>query len=90
VWIAGGQITQRGHAAGSDAAGSDLERLLGKVAAGDHAAFEAVCHRVDAAVYSAVCRVVRDPSQSEEVAQDVLGDRRVPFLFTYHAALGVR
>jgi SAM-dependent methyltransferase len=26
----------------------------------------------------------------QEVALEVLGDRRVPFLFTYHAALGVR
>jgi len=42
------------------------------VAGGDHGAFEAVCHRVEAAVFSAVRRVVRDPFQSEEVAQDVL------------------
>jgi hypothetical protein len=25
-----------------------------------------------------------------EVALEILGDRRVPFLFTYHAVLGVR
>src|SRR5215470_906394 len=72
VWTAGSQITPRGRARAGGAPGSDLECLLNRVAVGDHAAFEAVCHRVDAAVFSAVYRVVRDPSQSEEVAQDVL------------------
>ena len=72
VWTAGSQISQRGRAGAADPPGRDLERLLSQVAGGDRDAFEAVCHLVDAAVYTAVLRVVRDPSQSEEVAQDVL------------------
>ena len=72
VWTAGSQITPRGRASADGAPCSDLEYLLNRVAVGDHAAFEALCHRLDAAVFSAVSRVVRDPSQSEEVAQDVL------------------
>jgi RNA polymerase sigma-70 factor (ECF subfamily) len=54
------------------AAGSDLAALLGQVARGEAGAFEAVCHRIDGPVYGTVRRVVRDPSQSEEVAQEVL------------------
>jgi RNA polymerase sigma-70 factor (ECF subfamily) len=72
VWTAGSQITQRGRGGAGDAPGHNLEYLLSRVADGDRDAFEAVCHLVDAGVYTAVLRVVRDPSQSEEVAQDVL------------------
>ena len=49
-----------------------LETLLRSVALGDHAAFEAVCARTTPAVYGVVRNVVRDPSQAEEVAQEVL------------------
>src|SRR5215467_7347624 len=72
VWSASSQISRRGLAGAADTPGPDLEWLLSRVAGGDRDAFEAVCHLVDAAVYTAVLRVVRDPSQSEEVAQDVL------------------
>jgi RNA polymerase sigma-70 factor (ECF subfamily) len=50
----------------------DLEALLGLVARGDQAAFEAVYDRVASPVYGVTRKVVRDPAQSEEVAQEVL------------------
>jgi RNA polymerase sigma-70 factor, ECF subfamily len=53
-------------------AGQDLERLLSLVARGDHKAFEAVYARLAGPVYGMVKRVLRDPAQSEEVAQEVL------------------
>ena len=49
-----------------------LEALLGGVARGDHAAFEAVCARAAPAVFGVVRSVVRDPFQAEEVCQEVL------------------
>jgi RNA polymerase sigma-70 factor, ECF subfamily len=49
-----------------------LEALLRSVAFGDQSAFEAVCARAGPAVFGVVRRVVRDPFQSEEVAQEVL------------------
>jgi len=48
------------------------EELLERVARGEHAAFEAVYDRHAATVYGMVARVLRDPAQSEEVAQEVL------------------
>jgi RNA polymerase sigma-70 factor (ECF subfamily) len=42
------------------------------VARGDRDAFEAVCHRVSAPVFGTIRGVVRDPSHSEEVTQEVL------------------
>jgi RNA polymerase sigma-70 factor (ECF subfamily) len=56
------------------AASADLAALLGQVARGDRAAFEAICHRFGAIIYGTVRSVVRDPCQSEEVAQEVLVD----------------
>ena len=50
----------------------DLDRLVGRVARGDQAAFEAVYDRLAGPVYGLICRVLRDPAQSEEVAQEVL------------------
>ncbi|HEY2509131.1 MAG TPA: sigma-70 family RNA polymerase sigma factor [Streptosporangiaceae bacterium] len=50
----------------------DLDRLLGLVARGDQAAFEDVYDRLAGQVYGLIRRVVRDPAQSEEVAQEVL------------------
>jgi RNA polymerase sigma-70 factor (ECF subfamily) len=49
-----------------------LDGLLGRVALGDQDAFEAVYDRVAGPVYGVIRRVVRDPAQSEEVAQEVL------------------
>jgi RNA polymerase sigma-70 factor (ECF subfamily) len=49
-----------------------LEDLLELVARGDEAAFERVYTRVCGPIYGLVRRVLRDPAQSEEVAQEVL------------------
>jgi RNA polymerase sigma-70 factor (ECF subfamily) len=49
-----------------------LDVLLGMVARGDQDAFEAVYDRLAGPVYGLIRRVVRDPAQSEEVAQEVL------------------
>jgi RNA polymerase sigma-70 factor (ECF subfamily) len=50
----------------------DLDALLGAVADGDQAAFETVYDRLAGPVYGLIRRVLRDPAQSEEVAQEVL------------------
>lgn len=50
----------------------DLASLLREVARGDHAAFEAVYDRLSGPVYGLVRKVLRDPAQSEEVAQEVM------------------
>jgi len=54
------------------AADVGLEALLGGVARGDHAAFEAVCARSGSTVFGVVRSVVRDPFQAQEVCQEVL------------------
>jgi RNA polymerase sigma-70 factor (ECF subfamily) len=62
------------EAAGPAAAPSSVtsdEALLARVARGDTAAFEVVYDRHAAAVYGMIRQVLRDPSQSEEVAQEV-------------------
>ncbi|MGD0605985.1 MAG: ECF RNA polymerase sigma factor SigK [Streptosporangiaceae bacterium] len=50
----------------------DLARLLVQVARGDHQAFELVYAELAGPVYGVVRQVLRDPAQSEEVAQEVL------------------
>jgi RNA polymerase sigma-70 factor (ECF subfamily) len=50
----------------------DVDDLLVHVARGDQVAFEAVYDRMVGPVYGVIRRVLRDPSQSEEVAQEVL------------------
>jgi RNA polymerase sigma-70 factor, ECF subfamily len=50
----------------------DLDRLLQLVARGDERAFEAVYDRLAGPAYGVARRVVRDPAQSEEVAQEAL------------------
>ena len=52
--------------------GPDLARLLAQVARGDHEAFEVVYGELAGPVYGVVRQVLRDPAQSEEVAQEVL------------------
>lgn len=52
--------------------GEDLTRLLGQVARGDHQAYELVYSELAGPVYGMVRQVLRDPAQSEEVAQEVL------------------
>ena len=68
-----------GHAQGHGAAGNsgeghgqDLPGLLAKVARGDHTAFESVYDQLAAPVYGVARKVLRDPAQSEEVAQEVM------------------
>lgn len=51
-----------------------LEDLLAAVAKGDQAAFAAIYDRVHVQVYGLIRRVLRDPSQSEEITQEVLLD----------------
>ena len=59
--------------ASTDADGSGrLEDLLHAVAKGDQEAFATVFQRMSAPVYGLIRRVLRDPAQSEEVAQEVL------------------
>ena len=55
-----------------DAPVPDLAALLGQVADGNLAAFDAVYDHIAAPVFGIIRRVLRDPSQSEEVTQDVL------------------
>jgi RNA polymerase sigma-70 factor, ECF subfamily len=50
----------------------DLDSLLARVARDDRSAFEAVYGRMAGPVYGLIRKVLRDPAQSEEVAQEVL------------------
>ncbi|MFE8954771.1 sigma-70 family RNA polymerase sigma factor [Streptomyces althioticus] len=50
----------------------EADQLLIRVAGGDQKAFEDLYALVSGPVYGLVRRVVRDPAQSEEVAQEVL------------------
>ena len=49
-----------------------LEDLLLRVARGEGLAFELLYDRVAGSVFGVIRRVLRDPAQSEEVAQEVL------------------
>ncbi|MDT0300916.1 ECF RNA polymerase sigma factor SigK [Streptomonospora wellingtoniae] len=49
-----------------------LSDLLRRVARGDERAFEQVYDRMSPSVYGLVRRILRDPAQSEEVAQEVM------------------
>ena len=49
-----------------------LEELLRRVARGDEVAFGKVYDLISPSVYGLVRRILRDPAQSEEVAQEVL------------------
>jgi RNA polymerase sigma-70 factor, ECF subfamily len=48
------------------------QALLGRVAVGDEDAFEQLYDRVAGSVLGVIRRVLRDPGQSEEVAQEVM------------------
>ena len=50
----------------------DLSGLMVLVARGDHRAFELVYEALAGPVYGVVRQVLRDPAQSEEIAQEVL------------------
>jgi RNA polymerase sigma-70 factor, ECF subfamily len=52
----------------------ELAGLLASVARGDKAAFESLYDQLAGPVYGVVRKVLRDPAQSEEVAQEVMLD----------------
>jgi RNA polymerase sigma-70 factor (ECF subfamily) len=56
----------------AERADADLDTLLTHVAKGDQAAFEAVYDQLAASVYGLIRKVLRNPSQAEEVTQEVL------------------
>ncbi len=58
--------------AGGQPEQADLETLLGRVSRGDEAAFEQVYDQLAGPVYGLVRKVLRDPGQAEEVAQEVM------------------
>ena len=60
------------YISGTASAGPDLQELMGLVALGDQEAFAQVYDRVSGPVLGLVRGVLRDPAQSEEVAQEVL------------------
>ncbi|MEU1349825.1 sigma-70 family RNA polymerase sigma factor [Streptomyces sp. NPDC005775] len=60
------------YISGPASAGPDLQELLGMVARGDQDAFSQVYEAVCGPVLGLVRSVLRDPAQSEEVAQEVL------------------
>jgi RNA polymerase sigma-70 factor (ECF subfamily) len=72
VGISDGHLWSPRAPACPDAPGIDLAVLLGQVARGDQDAFEAACRQIAAPVFGTIRRVVRDPCQAEEVAQEVL------------------
>jgi RNA polymerase sigma-70 factor, ECF subfamily len=57
---------------GGAVADSALEAVVSRVARGDEAAFEELFRRTAGSVLGLVRRVLRDPAQSEEVAQEVM------------------
>jgi RNA polymerase sigma-70 factor, ECF subfamily len=59
---------------GGPAVAPDLAELLRACALGDESAFARLYDAVSSRVYGLVLRVVRDPAQSEEVAQEALLD----------------
>jgi len=56
----------------AERADADLDALLTHVAKGDQAAFEALYDQLAASVYGLIRKVLRNPSQAEEVTQEVL------------------
>jgi RNA polymerase sigma-70 factor, ECF subfamily len=72
VSMSGPDVTLRPASQPAGAPGEDLAALLGLVARGDEAAFDRAYDQLARPVYGLVRKVVRDPAQTEEVAQEVL------------------
>lgn len=68
----GTRVKEAVHISGVPSPGPDLQELLVRVARGDQDAFAAVYDAVSGPVLGLVRSVLRDPAQSEEVAQEVL------------------
>jgi RNA polymerase sigma-70 factor (ECF subfamily) len=66
------RLPDPGPSGPGSASAVDLAALLGLVARGNTTAFETVYDHAAGVVYGTVQRVLRDPAQSEEVAQEVL------------------
>ncbi len=60
------------RAVSDDTTPATTEALLQQVARGDRESFAAVFDRMGSQVYGIVRRVLRDPSQSEEVTQEIM------------------
>ena len=73
-WAAGGPGEGRADEPGERRAGDELGDLLARVARGDQDAYVAVYDRTSGQVLGMVLAVLRDPAQSEEVAQEVMLD----------------
>jgi len=65
-------VPRRPLSAAQREAEHELDGLLCRVARGDESAFETLYDRLAGPAYGMIRRVVRDPAQSEEVAQEVL------------------
>ncbi|MCX5047075.1 MULTISPECIES: sigma-70 family RNA polymerase sigma factor [unclassified Streptomyces] len=65
-------VTGRGPCGRREGERVEADELLVLVAGGDQKAFEVLYGMVSGPVFGLVRRVVRDPAQSEEVAQEVL------------------
>lgn len=70
--MSGPDVTLRQASQPAGPPGEDLATLLGRVARGDEAAFDAAYDQLARPVYGLVRKVVRDPAQVEEVTQEVL------------------
>ena len=67
-----GRPVRMGHSPGNPSRPDDLGALIKRVGRGDEEAFSAVYEQVAPTVFGLVLRVLRDPAQAEEVAQEVL------------------
>lgn len=70
--VADGEHASSAPNDGSHGAVPSLDELVAQVALGDDAAFEELFRRTGGSVLGLVRRVLRDPAQSEEVAQEVM------------------
>ena len=65
-------MSQVHPARGARPDGRRLKELMAEVAVGDHDAYRTVYRTVGGQVFGLVRRILRDPAQSEEVAQEVM------------------